>query len=263
MVISTLSGLFAYPRRSIKRLNKKRELQREQDLLNRLRAENPPDAKRYSIFTAGYYHTGTRWINELILENTPPGLIYSSKNQHRYIDDNYRLAEFGKHGRLDQRLLAQRALIVIYLLRDFDSWIQAFLNNTYEVRLDGDIASSTYGWPSMNIYDLYARVTKTNIGLLRESGANYVIANLGYCQRSAGMDLLELLELHGVQFSRPLIPILKHTKEIENRGLDRKRYDVSMYKHRTDSELEDLIASSAEALEYRFSHRIETNGPIS
>jgi len=249
----SLNSIVAGPRRSVQRFKKAAQIRREQHLLNKMKAENRAGVKPFSIYTAGYYHTGTRWINELIIANTPKGLVYSPKNQHRYIDDAYRIAEFQKHGRLDHDILGQQRCVIIYMVRDFETWIQSFLNNPYEVRLTGDIASSTYGWPSLNVYDLYAQVIKTNIALLRDSGRNYVIANMGYCQATQGMNLLELLERNGVAFTHPLMPIVRHTKDTEARKLKRRAFDISEYKHHADPELEDLLDSTAEALEYRFS----------
>ncbi|WP_299354134.1 hypothetical protein [uncultured Shimia sp.] len=228
---------------------KRREQQYEQKLLNNMISRARAGKITPTVFTAGYYHTGTRWVNELIRTNTPSGLLYSPRNQHRYIDEQYRIAEFGKHGRLNPRLLGKDSPIIIYMVRDFETWVQSFLNNPYDVKICDDIASSSYGWPSLNVYDLYCHVTKTNISLLRESSSNFIIANLASNQKTKGFDILELLEQHGVSLTRPFSPILKHTK---TRSTRRTHFDVSIYKHHTDTEFETLIANSEASLEYKF-----------
>lgn len=219
-------------------LSKKRKLRRK---------SSGPDC----VFTAGYYHTGTRWINELIRKNTPANRILSLRNQHRYINDDCEIAEFGKHGRFDKVILNQKNCIIVYMVRDYETWIQTFMNQPYEVEMDGDIASSTYGWPSMNIYDLYCHVVKTNVDLLRNSDCRYIIADLGRCQKDQGRALIGILEEHGIAFSRPFKPIVRHTKKSENWSSGRKTHDTSRFRKSTDAEFEDIMASVMERFEYR------------
>ena len=50
------------------------------------------------IFVVGNFCSGTRWLNYLIIKNTPSGSIYSLRHQHQYLDDNGNIMEHFKHG---------------------------------------------------------------------------------------------------------------------------------------------------------------------
>lgn len=241
-----------FPEKLKRRIQKRIDPNRELRLLQNRRTRAESGSINPSIFVAGYFHTGTRWINELIRLNTPRRTLYTLKNLHNYIDDSNRIAEFGKHSELNSGILSQETCIVIYLVRDFETWLQSYLNKPYDDVLDGDVAIPGYGWQTMNVYDLYCHVTTTNVSHLRRSGKNFVIANLGYLKQSKGTEILELLEQQGLHFARPIRPVIKHTKAIERRGVQRKIFEITDYKHHVDCEFEDLIAASRNALEYKF-----------
>ena len=56
----------------------------------------------------------------------------------------------------------------------------------YEVKITGNRGSSSYGWPAMNIYELFCHVVLTNIEILRNSNSNYIIAHMTNLQQSNG-----------------------------------------------------------------------------
>jgi len=207
-----------------------------------------------NIFVAGYYCTGTRWLNLLIKKNTCSECTYVYNNQHMYEIDNHTVVKFPKHGRFDDRILKQRNLVIVYTITDYHSWVLSFLQNTYDARINSrGIVSSTYGWPSMHIYDLYAHVYLTNIQLLRNSNVHYILVHLEYLKKSKGLNLLRTLSLHGYCFTSQFSPITKHTKSNERhkRKLRKvpRRYEP-IYQNTT---LESLIRKSYNSMEVHIS----------
>ena len=78
------------------------------------------------IFIFGNYCSGTRWLNYLIIENTPKNHLYALRNQNCYLDDNNNIERNFKHGILKEELLNQKNIIIIYIIIDFDNWLHSF-----------------------------------------------------------------------------------------------------------------------------------------
>jgi len=205
-----------------------------------------------NIFVCGYYHTGTNWMKDLIIKNTPNNTIYTPKHEHKFILDNNKIFRFGKHGKLNNTILSQKKLVIIYLIRDFESWIKSFVRASYEVRIRNDIALSSYGWPSMNVYKLYCHIIRTNVELLRKSKCKYIIANLKSIQKSKGFQILNLLEKNSFIFKKPFKEIEKHTKtNKKEQNQKRKNINIKKYKKYNDDYVENLVKKLYNEIEYR------------
>ena len=147
-------------------------------------------------------------------------------------------------------MLNQKKVIIIYVIRDFESWLPSHINNRYETSFNGDIISSTYEWPSMNVYELYCYMINKNLNLLKNSESNYVIVNMKKLQKSNGYDLIKLLKDHNLDFSKEFIPVLKHTKNNENKqNRDYNKVDINYYKKKSNKEIDDYVSSLT--MEYR------------
>ena len=128
-----------------------------------------------------------------------------------------------------------------------------FERNVTEVKIKEDIGSSTYDWPSMNIYDLFCYVILTNITILRNSNSNYIIAHMRYLQKSNGIELLELLEkVCNVGFNKPYKTIKKHTKGKSDIGYNKIKVNPLKYKHHINIKLETEIKNLYNRMEYQF-----------
>jgi len=129
-------------------------------------------------------------------------------------------------------MMAQRRNLIILVVRDFEEWLPSFVHNTYESFLEGDLAGGgPYGWPTMNVYDLYVHVCMTNIIALRSSppgGKKYIICNMGAMKATQGKELLDLLAEFGFELT-PFTPILGHTGH--SGAALRAPVDVAKYKH--------------------------------
>tara|TARA_B100000424_G_C22936076_1_gene498099 strand:- start:1282 stop:2010 length:729 start_codon:yes stop_codon:yes gene_type:complete len=199
-----------------------------------------------NTFVLGYYNSGTNWINYLIIENTPPNHIYTLRNQHKFISDHITIESQPKHGKVKDLTLSQKKCVIIYVIRDFDSWINSFLRNKYEVKIKNDIASSTYGWPSMNVYDLYCHIIQTNLNLLRNSKCNYIIVNMKEIQKNKGFIILELLEKLNFKFIKPYKEISVHTKNKKNEiNRNFSNCDITKFKLKENKNIEKFIKDIA------------------
>ena len=97
------------------------------------------------IFILGSYNSGTRWLNYLIIENTPKFRIYTLRNQHHYLSDNNQILRQFKHGVLEKQTLNQKNLLIIYVIRDFKSWLKSYLKNPYDLNKVVPI-NDIYNW---------------------------------------------------------------------------------------------------------------------
>lgn len=160
------------------------------------------------LFVIGNYCSGTRWLNYLIIKNTPINHLYTLRNQHQYLDINNTVKNNFKHGILKKELLNQKHIVIIYIIRDFDSFLNSFLKNSYDKKIRHGFVLGT----NMNVYQWYCHMIKSNISLLMKSEASYIIVSMKQLQKTKGEDLLNILETHGFEFKKPYNFIDKHTK---------------------------------------------------
>lgn len=238
-------------------MNKKQELikkEEEEQKFNNLTKNRNINCKiPDNIFVTGYFHTGTNWLNKLIIDNTPKGKLYMLMHQHRYISDQTTIEKQGKHGKFKTELLSQKKTVIIYLVRDFETWLPSFLSESFGMELKNGVLNCHYGWGEMNIYDLYCHIINTNVKLLRESNCNYIIGNLASLQKNKGFEILELLEKYGFEFSKPYKSIDKHTKinrVTQNRT--RSNVNIDLYRKKINNDTEFYIKSLYSKLEYNF-----------
>lgn len=188
------------------------------------------------LFVVGNYHSGTRWLNYLIIDNTPINSLYSLRNQHKYLDDNNNIKNNFKHGILTEELLNQKNIVIIYIIRDFDNFLNSFLKNSYDKTIKNGIVSGT----NMNIYEWYCYMLESNISLLKNSESKYIIASLEQLQETKGKSLLNILEKYGFKFIKPYNFIEKHTKtrKIEQ---NQKKYQHKLLFQRNNLKIENLL----------------------
>ena len=192
------------------------------------------------VFVLGNYHSGTRWLNYLIIDNTPTNTLYSLRNQHEYLDDNNNIKKNFKHGILTEELLNQKHIVIIYIIRDFDNFLNSFLKNSYDKKIKNGIVSGT----NMNIYEWYCYMIESNISLLKNSGSNYIIASLEQLQETKGKSLLNILEKYGFKFIKPYNFIDKHTKTGKIEQNQKKSQQINKKKmlfQRNNSKIENLL----------------------
>ena len=75
------------------------------------------------IFVIGNYCSGTHWLNYLFIKNTPKNYLYTLRNQHQYLDDNNNVQNNFKHGILKEKLINQKNIVIIYTIRNFDTFL--------------------------------------------------------------------------------------------------------------------------------------------
>ena len=160
------------------------------------------------LFVIGNYCSGTRWLNYLIINNTPTNHLYALRNQHKYLDDNNSVNHNGKHGILKEELLNQKQIVIIYIIRDFDTFLNSFSKNSYDKKIENGIVLGT----NMNVYQWYCHMIESNISLLRNSESNYIIVSMEQIQKTKGEALLNILNTYGFKFRKPYNFIDKHTK---------------------------------------------------
>ena len=158
------------------------------------------------IFVIGNYCSGTRWLNYLIIKNTPINHIYSLRNQHNYLDDNNNIKKNFKHGTLTEEILIKKN-IIIYIIRDFNTFLKSFLNNNYDNIKNKIILNKKF-----TIYEWYCKLIEINVKLLRKFASNYIIVNMKQIQKDKGGNLLNILNNNGFNFIKPYKYINKHTK---------------------------------------------------
>ena len=238
-------------------MNKKQELLKKEEEIKKIEHKitnrGIKSTKPDNIFISGYFHTGTNWLNNLIIENTPSDKLYMLMNQHTYISDNNTIERQGKHGKFKNELLSQKKTVIIYLIRDFETWLPSFLSESFGMKINNGILNCHYGWGEMNIYDLYCHIINTNVKLLRESKCNYIIGNLAILQKTKGYEILNLLEKYGFEFSKPYKPIDKHTK-INKIAQNRQRSSINLnlYIKKINNETESYVKKLSNNLEYYF-----------
>jgi hypothetical protein len=160
------------------------------------------------LFVVGNYCSGTSWLNYLIIKNTPINYLYALRNQHEYLDDNNNVIRDFKHRIVPKTLLNQKKILILYIIRDFDNFLKSFLQNSYDKKIENGIVLGT----NMNVYEWYCHMIESNISLLRNSDANYMIVNMEQMQKTNGEALLKYLEIKGFKFVKPYTFIDKHTK---------------------------------------------------
>mgnify|MGYP005650859511 CR=1 FL=1 len=203
------------------------------------------------IFIIGNYCSGTRWLNYLIIKNTPPNYLYALRNQHNYLDDNNSIQYNFKHATLNNRCLIQKHLFIIYIIRDFDTFLPSFLNNSY----DKTIQNGMVGKTNMTVYEWYCHMIESNITLLRKSASNYIIATMELLQNDNGKILLNTLEKYGFEFIKPYEFIHKHTKTKSN-ITNQKYFNLSKIPKfdRNNNTIENIIKTIAKQPEIKVSY---------
>jgi hypothetical protein len=214
-----------------------------------------------SVFVSGYYHTGTRWIHKLIKENSEEHIIPAGWGT--YISNENEEIRQSKHAELSDAILRDDSVIIIYMIKDFESWMKSFKHQQYEVILEDDVVLDPedrevlhHGWPSgMNVYDLYCYVIETNVRRLRDSRSKYIICNLSYIQTDKGAKIINILKKAGLKMKKDFVPIEKHTKTNEAKLSEKEEYsqnreyediDISYYCKKENEYINNLPK-----LEYR------------
>jgi len=190
-----------------------------------------------NIFVLGNYSSGTRWLNYLIINNTPENNLYSLRNQNNYIDDENNIQKLHKHDILNEKILSQRNLFIIYIIRDFDSFLPSFIKGGFKTVKEGIIVDE-----NMNVYDWYCDMIKKNITLLRENSINHIIVNMKQVQKDNGENLLNILETCGFNFTKPYHFVDKHTKTGEKNVKNRIFDNIPNYNfNRNNIEIESIV----------------------
>jgi len=200
-----------------------------------------------SIMVIGYYNSGTNWIHKLLEKNCIDKVVHP--NQHKYVNSNHKICNDvndnqwkGKHGRISDRLLDTDDVLIIMVVRRFENWLPTHLTNSYETRINDDIITSTYGWPSMNIYKLYSHVVKTNVNILRNSGRPYILCSLEDMQKDKGKRLINLLNIYNFKVKKKFIEINKNTKTKRRmQNTKRVKVNTNYYRRENDPELDEII----------------------
>ncbi len=200
-----------------------------------------------SIMVVGYYNSGTNWLHKLLQENCIDTVVHP--NQHKYVNSNNERCSHlndnqwrGKHGRISDRLMDTDDILIIMVVRRFENWLPTHLTNSYETKINDDIITSTYGWPSMNIYKLYSHVIKTNVNILRNSGRPYILCSLEEMQKDKGRRLINLLKIYNFKVKKDFVEINKNTKtkrHIQNNK--RVPVNTNYYCKEKDPELDKII----------------------
>ena len=203
------------------------------------------------LFVVGNYCSGTRWLNYLIIKNTPTNILYTLRNQHNYLDDNNYVKKNFKHGTLTEEILNQKQIVIIYIIRDFDNFLNSFLKNSYGVKIENGIILGT----NMNIYEWYCHMIETNISLLKKSESNYIILNMEQIQKTKGKHLLNILEKHGFEFIKPYCFIDKHTKtkKIEQNRKYSNQTEQKFKFQRNNTKIENILITLAKQPEIKIS----------
>ncbi|MAI13131.1 MAG: hypothetical protein CMM15_03855 [Rhodospirillaceae bacterium] len=203
--------------------------------------------KRLYIF--GNYCSGTRWLNYLIIENTPKNHLYALRNQHCYLDDNNNVGRNFKHGILKENLLHQKQIILIYTIRDFDNWVHSFSKNSYDKKIENGMVSGT----NMNLYQWYCYMIESNISLLKSSKSKYIIVSMEQIQKDKGESLLNILEKHGFELTKPYNFLNEHTKTRkteQNQKLSKNNSNEFKFE-RNNTEVENLLKALAKQPEIK------------
>lgn len=193
------------------------------------------------IFIFGNYCSGTRWLNYLIIKNTPENHLYALRNQHSYLDDNNNVERNFKHGILTEKLLNQKNIIIIYIIRDFNDWLHSFSKNSYDIKIKDGIVSET----NMNLYEWYCYMIETNISLLKNSKSKYIIVSMEQIQKSKGESLLNILETHGFKFIKPYNFIDQHTKTRKKEQNQKKVKTKQFEFERNNTKIENILKTLA------------------
>jgi hypothetical protein len=203
------------------------------------------------LFVVGNYCSGTRWLNYLIIKNTPTNSLYALRNQHNYLDDNNYVKENGKHGFLSEELLNQKHVVIIYMIRNFDNFLNSFLKNSYDKKIKNGIILGT----NMNVYEWYCHMIESNISLLKNSESNYIIVNMEQIQKTKGKSLLNVLEKHGFEFIKPYYFIDTHTKtgKIEQNQKYSNKTGKKLEFERNNTKIENILNTLAKQPEIKIS----------
>ena len=201
------------------------------------------------LFIIGNYSSGTRWLNYLIIKNTPPNSLYMLRNQHAYLDDNNNVQKNFKHGILTETLLKQKNVVIIYIIRDFDTFLNSFSKNSYDKTIKNGIVLGS----NMNVYEWYCHMIETNISLLRNSGSNYIIVNMKQIQETKGESLLKALKTYGFNFREPYEFIDTHTKTKQHNIVNRKHSNSTLQFKRNNTNIENILKNIAQQPEIKIS----------
>ncbi len=164
------------------------------------------------------------------------------------MDDNNNIQSNFKHGILSKKLLNQKNILIIYIIRDFDTFLESFLNNSYGKKIENGIVLGT----NMTVYEWYSHMIETNIHLLRHSASNYIIVNMEQLQRTSGKSLLNILKIHGFEFIEPYEIIDKHTKK-KKLNIKNRKYSKSLTFERNNTNVENIIKTITEQPEIKIS----------
>lgn len=203
------------------------------------------------LFIVGNYCSGTRWLNYLIIKNTPTNHLYALRNQHQYLDDNNNVKSNFKHGILKEEVLNQKHIVIIYIIRDFDTFLNSFSKNSYDKTIKNGIVLGT----NMNVYQWYCHMIESNISLLKNSESNYIIVSMKQIQKTEGESLLNILETHGFEFRKPYDFIDKHTKtrKTEQNQNHSKQTEETLKFDRNNTKIEHILKNLAKQPEIKIS----------
>ena len=192
------------------------------------------------LFVVGNYSSGTRWLNYLIIKNTPSNHLYTLRNQHHYLDDSNNILKNSKHGVLNDKLISQKNIVIIYTIRDFDNFLESYLKNSYNTNIKNDIEKKLKT-TNMNVYEWYCYMIESNISLLKNSESNYIIVSMEQIQKTKGESLLNILETHGFEFKKPYDFIDKHTKTKKNTQSQKIAEKKNLKFERNNKKIENII----------------------
>ena len=202
------------------------------------------------LFVIGNYHSGTRWLNYLIIKNTPSNHLYTLRNQNQYLDDSNIIQRHFKHGVLNDKLLSQKNIVIIYTIRDFDNFLKSYLKKPYGTKIKNNIVYVSNATKekkklistNMNVYEWYCYMIESNISLLKNSESNNIIVSMEQIQKTEGESLLNILETHGFEFKKPYDFINKHTKTEKKNTQNQERCNTSKEKfERNNKKIENII----------------------
>ena len=207
------------------------------------------------LFVIGNYCSGTRWLNYLIIKNTPTNHLYALRNQNEYLDDNNNVKNNFKHGILKEELLNQKHIVIIYIIRDFDDFLNSFLKNSHEEKIENGIVLGT----NMNVYQWYCHMIESNISSLKNSESNYIIVSMNQIQKTKGVSLLNILETNGFEFRKPYDFIDKHTRWAYEKRKTEQNQNYSKHKshllkfERNNTKIENILKTLAKQPEIKIS----------
>jgi hypothetical protein len=199
-----------------------------------------------NVFVQGYFNSGSRWMHKVIRANACLGTLVHP-DQHKFVSLSGTAITVGKHSRIDSKTLQKENVdVVILLVRDFESWVQATLRNPYQSGLnESGIIPSHMGWRGGPVYSFYTNLVKSQVNLLVNSHQTFMIVSLKQAQDTKGKIVIDFLKSINIGMVSSFQEVTEHTKVKGFHAMNRDYQDLKYDAHSDggkDSEFESLMA---------------------